>query len=189
MRHLLTPRFTGLDSRRTLRACRASREASARIARAAFQMSDRFAEWPEARAKIVHDRLRLLPRGKVTALRVPLVVDQLGVGLFGPTPRGRAYFIWEHTHDRGDGDPFRCKEGELVLPIETRRRNAGVRQPVERDVVENVVPREALGLTVKDACDQFIAPDIVVDDPGREGDRGIRNTVQRLRTMAHLQRI
>src|SRR5690606_29092800 len=111
------------------------------------------------------------------------------VGLFGPTPRGRAYVVREHTHDGGDGDAFRCKESELVLPLEARRRNPGVRQPVERDVVENVVPREALGLTVEDACDQLIAPDIVVENPGREADGGIGNTVQRLRAVAHLLRI
>src|SRR5262249_3688284 len=143
----------------------------------------------ETCTKVVHNRLGLLPRGKVSAFRMPLIVDQLGVGLFGPTPRGRTYFIRKHTHDRGDGDAFRCKEGELVLPIETRRGNTRVRQPVERDVVENIVPREALGLTVEDACDQLVAPDVVVDDPGREGDRGIRNAVQRLRTVAHLLRI
>ena len=131
----------------------------------------------ETCAKVVHDRPRLLPSGKVAAFRVPLIVDQLGVGLFGPTPRGRTYFIREHTHDRGDDDAFRCKEGELVLPIEARRRNTRVRQPVERDVVENVVPRKALGLTVEDTCDQLIAPNVVVEDPGREADRGIPNTV------------
>src|SRR5262249_58942170 len=143
----------------------------------------------ETCTKVVHNRPRLLPRGEVSPFRVPLIVDQLGVGLFDPTPRGRTYFIREHTHDRGDGDAFRFKEGELVLPIETRRRNTRVRQPVERDVVENVVPREALGLTVEEACDQLIAPDVVVEDPGREANRGIRNTVQRLRTGAHLQRL
>src|SRR5215813_4121536 len=143
----------------------------------------------ETCAKVIHNRPRLLPRGEVTAFRMPLIVDQLGVGLFGPTPWGRTYFIREDTHDRGDGDAFRCKEGKLVLPIETRRRNSRVRQPIERDVVENVVPREALGLTVEDACDQLIAPDVVVEDPGREADGGIRNTVQRLRTVAHLERI
>src|SRR5262245_55112153 len=81
----------------------------------------------ETCTKVVHNRCRLLPRREVTAFRVPLIVDQLGVGFFGPTPRGRAYFIREHTYDRGDGNPFRCKEGELVLPIETCRRNTRVR--------------------------------------------------------------
>src|SRR5262245_64451502 len=94
----------------------------------------------ETCAKVIHNRPRLLPRGKVSAFRVPLIVDQLRVGLFDPTPRGRTYFIREHTHGRRDGNAFRCKESELVLPIETRRRNTSVRQPVERDVVENVVP-------------------------------------------------
>src|SRR5689334_23930210 len=92
----------------------------------------------------------------MTAFGMAPIVDQLGVGLFGPTPRGRTYIIREHAHDRGDGNTFWCKEGELVLPIETCRRNTRVRQPIECDVVENVVTRQALGLTVEDACDQLI---------------------------------
>ena len=45
----------------------------------------------ETCAKVGHNRPRLLPRGKVGAFQVPLIVDQLRVGLFGPTPRGRTY--------------------------------------------------------------------------------------------------
>ena len=43
------------------------------------------------------------------------------------------------------------------FPIEASRRDPRVRQPVERDVVEDVVSRQALLLAVEDARDELIA--------------------------------
>ena len=42
------------------------------------------------------------------------------------------------------------EEAELVLPIEASRRDARVRQPIQRDVVEDVVSAETLGLSRED---------------------------------------
>ena len=50
---------------------------------------------------------------------------------------------------------FGVEEVGLVLPIETSRRNSGVRQPVERDVVEEVVNGVgAGGMPLDDLLDQ-----------------------------------
>jgi hypothetical protein len=115
--------------------------------------------------------LRLLPGREVPAFREPVVMDELGVGSFRPTPRGRIDLVRKGAHGDGDGDPFRGEKGQLAFLIETSRRNRRVRQPVERDVVEDVVSRKALGLTGKDACDERVTARVVVEHPGGEADR------------------
>ena len=54
-------------------------------------------------------------------------------------------------------DALRGEEGQLVLPVQARRGDRRVRQPVERDVVEDVVSRQALGPPVEHARDQLVA--------------------------------
>ena len=54
---------------------------------------------------------------------------------------------------------------DLPFPIETGGGDRRVGQPGERDVVEDVVAREALGLAVEDACDQLVTARVVVDHP------------------------
>jgi hypothetical protein len=70
-----------------------------------------------------------------------VVIDQLGIGTLRPTPRALNNLVREGAERDRDGDVFRCKEGELVLPVDTRRRDCRFGQPVERDVVEDVVSR------------------------------------------------
>src|SRR5258708_464129 len=81
---------------------------------------------------------------------------------------------------------LRSEKAKLAFPIQTSRRDRRVRQPVEGDVFKNVVSSEALGLAVKDACDERIAGRVVVEHPGRQADRRIFNPVERLRAVAHL---
>ena len=75
------------------------------------------------------------------------------------------------------------EESKLVFPVETSRGDRRVRQPVERDVVEDVIPCKALGFTVKDARDELVTAGIMVEYPGRQADRQIRNPVKRLRAV------
>src|SRR6185295_17190300 len=84
---------------------------------------------------------------------------------------------------------FRNKEGQLVFKVQTSGRDASVRQPVKRDVVENVVSRKTLGLAVEDARDELVTFYIVIDYPRSKADRRIRDSVQRLRASSHLLRI
>jgi hypothetical protein len=48
-----------------------------------------------------------------------------------------------------------------ILPIETAARERSVRQPGDRDVVENVIAGQ-LGLSLKDARDQLVAAYVVI---------------------------
>ena len=50
--------------------------------------------------------------------------------------------VGKDAYRERDGDVLGVEEVRLVLPIETRGGNPCVRQPVERDVVEEVVSRE-----------------------------------------------
>src|SRR6185437_9054315 len=77
------------------------------------------------------------------------------------------------------------EERKLAFPVETSRRYCSIRQPVERDVVEDVVTRESLGLTVEDARDERVAARVVVVHPGCESDGRIRESVKRLRAVRH----
>src|ERR1700724_49943 len=65
-----------------------------------------------------------------------------GVRALGPAPRGLIQLLGEDAAGKRNGDVLGVEEVRLVLPIKTSRGNPGIRQPVERDVVEDVVPCE-----------------------------------------------
>src|SRR5262245_61838248 len=111
-------------------------------------------------------------------------MDEFGVRLLCPTPRGRVKLIWKDADGDWDRDVFRDEKGKLVFPIQTSRRDRRVRQPVECDVVENVISRKPLGLTGKDARHEQLAGFVVVEYPCRQADRRIRNPVKRLRAVS-----
>src|SRR5262245_37440530 len=64
------------------------------------------AQRAEARAHFLGQELRLLEGGEVPAFGEPVVVNQVRIGLFGPTPRGRIEFVWEDAHGSRDGNAF-----------------------------------------------------------------------------------
>src|SRR6202140_1835934 len=98
-------------------------------------------------------------------------VDQFGKRLLCPAPRGWIEFVREDAHGNRDGDAFGIEiPFAPVLPIETGARKRRVRQPGERDVVEDVVAREALRLSVKDGRDELIAPRVVIKEVSRQAD-------------------
>src|SRR5207249_6703971 len=73
--------------------------------------------------------------------------DVCSSDLLRPTPRRLGEFIREGAHGHRKLHALRAKEAELVaqvvLPVETGRGNPGVRQPEQRDVVEDVVARRS----------------------------------------------
>ena len=78
-------------------------------------------------------------------------MDQFGIRLLCPTPWGWIEFVREDAHGNRDGDALGIEiPFAPILPIETGARKCRVRQPGDRDVVEDVVAREALGLSGKD---------------------------------------
>jgi hypothetical protein len=54
------------------------------------------------------------------------------------------------------------------------------------DVVEDVVSREASRISGESARDQLVAELVVIEHPGRQPDRRVRDGVQRLRAVRHL---
>src|SRR5262245_49626188 len=103
----------------------------------------------ERRAQLRREQLRLLPRGEVSAPVSLLEVADIRVRVIYPTARG----LPDLAGKRGDTDRQRYLRRSLagrtclsqdssVLPIRPGRRGAGTRQPVQRDVVEDVVARQ-----------------------------------------------
>src|SRR5713226_2444614 len=113
-------------------------------------------------------------------------MDEFGIGPLRPTPRALIEFVGKDAHGNRDRDVLRGEKGKLVFTIQTSRRDRRIRQPVESDVVEDVVSRKALGLAVKDACHERLTGGVVVEYPGRQSDRGICEPAQRLRAVRHL---
>jgi hypothetical protein len=68
-----------------------------------------------------------------------VVIDEFVISALCPTPRGFIVFARKDGHRSRDGDVDGVVKADLIFPIKASRRNRGVRQPVERDVVENVV--------------------------------------------------
>src|SRR3954463_928898 len=112
--------------------------------------------------------------------------------------------VWKDAHSYRDGHALWAEKGQPVFRIETTRRNPRIRQPVVRDVVEDVVSCQALGVSVEDASDQRqtcrvvsgeAAPDqpklcrCGVEHPRSKADGRIRNSVQRLWMGPHLEGI
>ena len=95
----------------------------------------------------------MFPRGKVSTFVELVVMDQFGIRPLRPASWSRIEFVREDAHGNRDGDAFGIEKPEFapILPIETRAGKRRVRQPGDRDVVEDVVARKALGLSVKDA--------------------------------------
>ena len=87
------------------------------------------------------------------ALAHLVVMDQFGKRPLCPAPRGWIEFVREDAHGSRDGDAFGIEIPEFapILPVQTGARKCRLRQPGDRDVVKDVVAREALDLSLKDA--------------------------------------
>jgi hypothetical protein len=85
--------------------------------------------------------LWLFPGRKVPALVDLVVMDQFGIRPLRPAPWSRIEFVREDAHGNRDGDAFGIEIPEFppILSIETGARKRRVRQPGDRDVVEDVV--------------------------------------------------
>src|ERR1700722_18786297 len=116
-------------------------------------------------------------------------VNELGKCLLCPATRHRVEFVGEDAYSHGDGDALRIEvpSSAPILPIEPSARKGRVGQPGDRDVVEDVVAREALGFSLKNPCDQLVAARVVIKEVSRKTYGGIRNSVQRLRPEPHLE--
>ena len=80
----------------------------------------------------------------------------------------------EDGHGHRDLDAFGVEKAALILPIETRRRDPRVRQPIKRDVVEDLVSRQfargARGQSRDDGRGRLAVGIVVVEEPGGQAD-------------------
>jgi len=75
-----------------------------------------------------------------------VVVDEVvGIRALGPAPRGLIQLVGEDADGKRDRDVLGVEEVRLVLPVQTSRGNPGVGQPVQRDVVEEVISGQGAG--------------------------------------------
>src|SRR5262245_49610112 len=106
-------------------------------------------ERPEPGSYLLGEEFRLLPGREVVAPVDLVEVDEVVVRALSPAPRRLVHLAREDADGGRDLDALDVPEPELVLPVEPGRRDARVRQPRERDVVQDLVPREtADGLIV-----------------------------------------
>src|ERR1700722_6282689 len=108
----------------------------------------------------------------MTALFHLVVVDEIGIGLLCPTPRSWIQLVRKYADGNRDGDAFGIEIAKLapILPVETGARKRRVRQPGDRDVVEDVVAREAFGFSLKHAGEQLVAARVVIKEINRQAD-------------------
>src|ERR1700704_4203632 len=116
-------------------------------------------------------------------------MDEFEIRFLYPATRSGVDLIGINADGNRDGDVLRGEKGKLVFPIQTSRGDRRVRQPVEGDVVENVIARKALGLAGKDARHERLAGFVVVEYLGRQADGRVRNPVKRLWAVPHLEGI
>src|SRR5918996_753274 len=121
------------------------------------------------------EELRLLPGGEVAAPVDLVEVGEAGVDRLDPAARGSEDLAGERREADGNRDRRRSLAGRTGcglsltgLPVPPGGRGAGARQPVQRDVVDDALPREtAHGLTVDEgAGDLVVAVRVVVEQPG-----------------------
>src|ERR1700722_1728152 len=106
----------------------------------------------EGRSDLRRKALRLLPGSEVSALGELIVVNQFRIRPRCPAPRGWIKFVRKDAHSDRNGDALGVEiPFAKIFPVKTGARKSRVRQPGDRDVVEDVVAREAFGLAVKDA--------------------------------------
>src|ERR1700733_13872009 len=136
------------------------------------------AQRAERRPDLGREQFGLLPGGEVTALVDLVEVIEARVRLLGPGARGPEDLAGE----RGEADRKLDRRARLsgrmgcglrVLPVRPGRRGPGAGQPVQRDVVEDVIPGQATGglLVDKRAGELVVGVGVVVKHPGRQGDR------------------
>src|SRR5262245_31263764 len=102
-------------------------------------------------------------------------VDEVVVGVLYPVAWRLEELPWEHRVGDRELDVRRrvlesSRRAPSGLPVQPRGGSRGVRHPVQRDVVEDVVAGEvARRLSVeKGAGDLLVAVCVVVEHPGRQ---------------------
>src|SRR5262245_11054289 len=96
----------------------------------------------ERGSEFTSEDARLLPSREVTALGRLVVVNEVGIRSLGPAPRSLVLLAGKNA-DRGrELHAPHAEEAAFVFPIDARGGDPRVRQPEQRDVVEQIVTRQ-----------------------------------------------
>src|SRR6202051_1604798 len=99
-------------------------------------------------------------------------MDKFGIRPRRPASWSRIEFVRKDANGGRDNDASDAEERiTLVLPIETSPRERRIRQPGERDVIEDVVSREALASAGKNTRDHLVTARVVIKEISRQADR------------------
>ena len=86
----------------------------------------------------------------MAALGELIVVNQFRIRSLRPAARRRIEFVREDAHGDGDGNALGVEiPFAKIFPVKTGAGKRRVRQPSDRDVVEDVVARKAFGLCLE----------------------------------------
>src|SRR5258705_806982 len=102
-------------------------------------------ERSEGGAQLGGEKLRLFPRGEVSAFVDFMKIDQVFIGAACPRLRGAIDVLWKYSNGYRQRDLGRLPHGGLrragsdVLPIQAARRGGAVGEPVQGEVVEDLV--------------------------------------------------
>src|SRR5262249_34153505 len=118
--------------------------------------------------------LWLFPGCEMATLGEPTVMNEFGIRFLCPAPRCRIDLVGEGAHRDGDLDASHVEETTgwevRVVPVESRRRERGVGQPIERDIVEHIVLGQPLRLSIEYAADHLLGARVMINHPGCEAD-------------------
>src|SRR5687768_1065953 len=107
------------------------------------------AQRAEGSPHLGREELRLLPGGEVATPLDLVEVREPRIYRFDPAPRSSPDLAGKRREADGNGDRRRrrtrctcCRKNLAKLPVPPRGRCAGARQPVQRDVVDDVLASE-----------------------------------------------
>src|SRR5258705_9592431 len=99
-------------------------------------------ERSEGGAQLGGEKLRLFPRGEVSAFVDFMKIDQVFIGAACPRLRGAIDVLWKYSDGHWQRDLCRLPHGRLrgvssdFLTIQAPRRRRGVGEPVHLDYLE-----------------------------------------------------
>src|ERR671917_2274946 len=85
------------------------------------------AECSKRRSNLLREDLGLFPRREVAALVDRVEVDEVRIRLLRPASRRLVLLAGKDGYGDRHGDALDVEEAALVFPVETRRRDPGVR--------------------------------------------------------------
>src|SRR5215470_5717393 len=117
----------------------------------------------------------------MSALGKPVVMNEFGIRFLRPTTRRRVEFVRKDADCDRDLDTPWVEEAArrmvCVVPVELSGGDGSVRQPIKRDVVENVVPCHPFSLAFEHARYYLLTACVVVDHPSGQSNRRIDDSV------------